>query len=312
MPLLDRLKDRAKAEGLWNLFLPGLRDDELGTRLSNLEYAPLAEMMGRVPWCSEVFNCSAPDTGNMELLHLFATEHQREHWLTPLLEGQIRSCIGITEPDTASSDPTNLQTSIRREGTHYIINGRKWFTSGALHPNAKFVIVMGLSDPRPDADPHARHSMVIVPLNTPGLKIERNVAILNHLSADGHCEIAYRDVRVPISNLIGEEGKGFALAQARHGPGRVHHCMRTIGQCEVALELMCERALERKAFGRYLADFANIQDWIAKSRIEIEQARLLTLKAAWIMDRLGNKSARTEVAAITSKPPGPHRKVFAP
>jgi acyl-CoA dehydrogenase len=180
----------------------------------------------------------------------------------------------------------------------YIINGRKWFTSGALHPNAKFVIVMGLSDPRPDADSHARHSMVIVPLNTPGLKIERNVAILNHLSADGHCEITYRDVRVPISNLIGEEGKGFALAQARLGPGRVHHCMRTIGQCEVALELMCERALERKAFGRYLADFANIQDWIAKSRIEIEQARLLTLKAAWIMDRSGNKSARTEVAAI--------------
>ena len=185
MPLLDRLKDRAKAEGLWNLFLPGLRDDEPGTRLSNLEYAPLAELMGRVPWSSEVFNCSAPDTGNMELLHLFATEQQRECWLMPLLEGEIRSCIGITEPDTASSDPTNLQTSIRREGTQYIINGRKWFTSGALHPNAKFVIVMGLSDPRPDADSHARHSMVIVPLNTPGLKIERNVAILNHLSSTG-------------------------------------------------------------------------------------------------------------------------------
>jgi len=298
MPLLDRLKDRAKAEGLWNLFLPGLRDDEPGTRFSNLEYAPLAELMGRVPWSSEVFNCSAPDTGNMELLHLFATEQQRECWLMPLLEGEIRSCIGITEPDTASSDPTNLQTSIRREGTQYIINGRKWFTSGALHPNAKFVVVMGLSDPRPDANPHARHSMVIVPLNTPGLKIERNVAILNHLSVDGHCEITYRDVRVPSSNLIGEEGQGFALAQARLGPGRVHHCMRTIGQCEVALELMCDRALERKAFGKYLADFANIQDWIAKSRMEIEQARLLTLKAAWIMNRSGNKSARTEVAAI--------------
>jgi acyl-CoA dehydrogenase len=298
MPLLDRLKDRAKGEGLWNLFLPGLREDEPGTRLNNLEYAPLAEIMGRLPWCSEVFNCSAPDTGNMELLHLFATEQQREHWLIPLLEGQIRSCIGITEPDTASSDPTNLQTSIRREGTQYVINGRKWFTSGALHPNAKFVIVMGLSDSRPDADSHARHSMVVVPLNTPGLKILRNVAILNHLSPEGHCEITYRDVRVPISNLVGEEGKGFALAQARLGPGRVHHCMRTIGQCEVALELMCERALERKAFGKHLADFANIQDWIAKSRIEIEQARLLTLRAAWMMDRSGNKSARTEVAAI--------------
>lgn len=298
LALIDRLKDRAKAEGLWNLFLPGLREDEPGKRLSNLEYAPLAEMMGRIPWCSEVFNCSAPDTGNMELLHLFATDGQRRQWLEPLLEGQIRSCIGITEPDTASSDPTNLQTTIRRDGSHYVINGRKWFTSGAAHPNARFVIVMGLSDTRAEAEPHARHSMVIVPLEMPGVRIVRNVPILGHHSPEGHCEITYRDVRVPVANLVGEEGRGFALAQARLGPGRVHHCMRTIGQCEVALELMCERALERKVFGRHLSDYANVQDWIAKSRMEIEQARLLTLKAAWMMDTVGNKAARTEIAAI--------------
>lgn len=298
LALIDRLKERAKAEGLWNLFLPGLREDEPGKRLSNVEYAPLAEIMGRVPWASEVFNCSAPDTGNMELLHLFATPEQRERWLNPLLEGEIRSCIGITEPDAASSDPTNLQTTIKREGDQYVINGRKWFTSGAAHPNAKFVIVMGLSDTRPEAEPHARHSMVIVPLDAPGLKVVRNVPILNHHSPEGHCEVTYKNVRVPVKNLVGEEGRGFALAQARLGPGRVHHCMRTIGQCEVALELMCERALERKTFGRHLADYANIQDWIAQSRIEIEQARLLTMRAAWMMDTSGNKAARNEIAAI--------------
>ena len=298
LALIERLKERAKGEGLWNLFLPALREDEPGKRLSNLEYAPLAEIMGRVPWSSEVFNCSAPDTGNMELLHLFATDEQRRKWLNPLLEGEIRSCIGITEPDTASSDPTNLQTTIRRDGAHYVINGSKWFTSGAMHPHAKFVIVMGLSDTRPDADPHRRHSMIIVPLDTPGLKVVRNVAIFSHHSPEGHCEVTYRDVRVPAANLVGEEGSGFALAQARLGPGRVHHCMRTIGQCEVALELMCERALERKAFGRHLADYANVQDWIAQSRFEIEQARLLTMKAAWMMDTAGNKAARTEIAAI--------------
>ena len=298
MALIDRLKERAKGEGLWNLFLPALREEEPGKRLTNLEYAPLAEIMGRVPWSSEVFNCSAPDTGNMELLHLFATPAQRETWLNPLLDGEIRSCIGITEPDVASSDPTNLQTTIKREGGHYVINGRKWFTSGAMHPNARFVIVLGLSDTRPEADAHSRHSMVIVPLDAPGLKVVRNVAILNHHSLEGHCEVTYRDVRVPAANLLGEEGRGFALAQARLGPGRIHHCMRTIGQCEVALEMMCERALERKAFGRHLADYANVQDWIAQSRVEIEQARLLTLKAAWMMDHVGNKAARTEIAAI--------------
>ena len=249
MEILDPIKAAARAEGLWNLFLPALRDDEPGTRLTNLEYAPLAEIMGRVFWASEAFNCGAPDTGNMEILHLFATPEQRERWLNPLLNGAIRSCIGITEPDVASSDPTNLQTTIRRDGDHYVVNGCKWFTTGALHPNARFCIVMGLSDERPDANPHARHSMIIVPLDTPGVEIVRNLPIMQHISAEGHCEVAYNNVRVPAANILGEEGKGFALAQARLGPGRIHHCMRSIGQCEVALDLMCARALERAHAG---------------------------------------------------------------
>jgi acyl-CoA dehydrogenase len=298
LELVEDLKSRAKAEGLWNLFLPTLRDDEPGTQLTNLEYAPLAEIMGRIPWASEVFNCSAPDTGNMEILHLFATPEQRERWLVPLLEGEIRSCVGITEPDTASSDPTNLQTTIRRDGDAYVINGRKWFTTGAQHPNVRFCIVMGLSDERPEADRHARHSMVIVPMDTPGVRVVRNVPILSHHAPEGHCEVMFSDVRVPVANLLRTEGAGFSLAQARLGPGRVHHCMRTIGQCEVALELMCSRALERKVYGRLLAEYANIGDWIAESRMEIDQARLLTLRAAWMMDRFGNKAARTEVASI--------------
>jgi acyl-CoA dehydrogenase len=298
MQVIEKLKTKAKAEGLWNLFLPGLKDDEPGTRLTNLEFAPLAELMGRLPWSAEVFNCSAPDTGNMELLHLFATEEQRKRWLIPLLNGEIRSCIGITEPETASSDPTNLKTTIRREGDDYVINGHKWFTTGAVHPNARFVIVMGVSDERVEANPHARHSMVIVPFDTPGVKILRNVPIMHHHAPEGHCEMTYRDVRVPAANLVGDEGAGFALAQARLGPGRVHHCMRTIGQCELALELMTERALARKTFGKQLADYANIQDWIAESRLEIDQARLLVLHTAWLMDRAGNKAARVEVSAI--------------
>jgi acyl-CoA dehydrogenase len=298
MALIDRLKERAKAEGLWNLFLPALRDDEPGTRLTNLEYAPLAEIMGRIPWSSEVFNCSAPDTGNMEILHMFATPEQRQRWLMPLLNGDIRSCIGITEPDAASSDPTNLKTTIVRDGRDYVINGRKWFTTGAQHPSARFCILMGLSDSRPEASPHARHSMIIVPLETPGVKVVRNLPILNHHSPEGHCEVIYSNVRVPASNILGEEGKGFMLAQARLGPGRIHHCMRTIGQCELALELMRERALERKVYGRYLSDFANNQDWIAEARMDIDQARLLTLRAAWMMDKFGNHAARVDVSAI--------------
>jgi acyl-CoA dehydrogenase len=298
MAMLDELKALAKAEGLWNMFLPNLKDDEPGTRLTNMEYAPLAEIMGRLPWSSEVFNCNAPDTGNMEMLHLFANPDQRKRWLEPLMSGEIRSVISITEPDTASSDPTNLQTTIIREGGEYVINGRKWFQTGAQHPNAKFCIVMGVSNPSPDADPHRRHSFVIVPLNTPGVKIIRNIPIMNHHSPEGHCEIVFRNVRVPVENIVSEEGSGFALAQARLGPGRIHHCMRTIGQCELALELMCDRALQRKAFGKYLSDYSNIQDWIAETRIEIDQARLLVLHAAWRMDREGNKAARVDVSAI--------------
>jgi acyl-CoA dehydrogenase len=296
--ILELLKDEARAQGLWNLFLPSLGDDEPGTRLSNCEYAPLAEIMGRVPWASEVFNCSAPDTGNIELLHLFATPEQRRDWLLPLLDGEIRSCIGITEPDVASSDPTNLQTTIRRDGGDYLVNGRKWFTTGAMHPNARFVIVMGLSDTSEEAGRHARHSMVIVPFDAPGVEVVRDLAIMGHHSPEGHCEVVFRNVRVPAGNLLGGEGDGFALAQARLGPGRVHHCMRTIGQCELALELMCERVLERQMFGRRLSDFANIQDWIAESRMEIDQARLLVMRAAWVMDTQGNKAAHVDVSAI--------------
>ncbi len=296
--LIDNLKELARKEGLWNLFLPGLKSDEPGTRLSNVEYAPLAEIMGRYPWASEVFNCSAPDTGNMELLHLFATPEQRKTWLYPLLEGTIRSAVSITEPDVASSDPTNLQTTIERDGDHYLINGKKWFTTGALHPNFHFTIVLGVSDQNDDSPRHQRHSFVIVPADTKGLTIVRNLPIMNHLALEGHCELNFDNVRVPRTNLVGEEGKGFTLAQARLGPGRVHHCMRTIGQCERALELMCQRALERNAFGKYLSDYANIQDWIAESRIEIDQARLLNLYTSWLMDTQGNKAARILISEI--------------
>lgn len=296
--LMERLKVLAKTEGLWNFFLPGLREDEPGTRLTNLEYAPLAEAMGRIPWAAEVFNCNAPDTGNMEMLHLCATPEQSRQWLRPMLEGQIRSSFSMTEPEVASSDATNIQTTIRRDGDHYVINGRKWFTSGALHPLCKMTIVMGVSDESPDAAKHRRHSMLVVPLDTPGMQILRNVAIMNHLAPEGHCEIVFKDARVPLTALLGDEGGGFALAQARLGPGRIHHCMRTIGQCELALEMMCERALERRTFGKHLADYANIQDWIAESRLEIDQARLLVLRAASIIDRFGNQAGRVDVSAI--------------
>jgi acyl-CoA dehydrogenase len=296
--VVEPLKTLAREAGMWNLFLPALRDDEPGTRLSNLDYAPLAEIMGRIPWAAEVFNCNAPDTGNMELLHLFATPEQQERWLKPLLAGEIRSCFAMSEPDVASSDATNIQTTILREGDHYVINGRKWFTTGALHPNCAFAIVMGVSDESPQADAHHRHSMVIVPMDTPGFRIVRNVPIMHHRAPEGHCEVTFTDVRVPVTNLLGQEGAGFALAQARLGPGRVHHCMRTVGQCELALELMCERALERRAFGKHLSDFANVQDWIAHSRVEIDQARLLVLRAAWLIDQQGNQAARIDVSAI--------------
>lgn len=293
---VEDLKALARDANLWNLFLPNLAAGEPGQGLSNLEYAPLAEIMGRVSWASEVFNCSAPDTGNMEILHLFATPAQRSAWLDPLLHGHIRSCFAMTEPDVASSDATNIQTTIRRVGDEYVINGRKWFISGAAHPNCKLAIVMGISDP--DGEAHRRHSMVLTPLDAPGVEIVRNIPVMHHLSPEGHCEIVFRNVRVPVANIIHEEGAGFAIAQARLGPGRIHHCMRSLGQCELALELMCERAAERRTFGRYLHQHGVIGEWIAHSRIEIDQARLLVLRAAWMIDRHGAKAAAKDIAMI--------------
>lgn len=296
-PFMDDLKALAKSEGLWNLFLPTLRADEPGTRLSNLDYAPLAEVMGRLPWASEVFNCSAPDTGNMELLHLFASPAQNQQWLQPLLQGEIRSAFAMSEPDVASSDPTNLQTRVVQRGEHWVLNGRKWFTSGAAHPACKLLIVMCRSGDD-EAGKHAQHSMLLVPLDTPGVTVVRNIPIMQHHSPEGHCEITFRNVRVPLDHLLGQAGEGFAMAQARLGPGRIHHCMRTIGQCELALSMMCERTLEREAFGKRLSDFANLQEWIAESRIEIDQARLLVLRAAWQLDTGPSAQSRVDVSAI--------------
>ncbi len=295
------LKALAKSEGLWNLFLPGLHADELGQGLSNIDYAPLAEIMGRVEWASEVFNCSAPDTGNMELLHMFASPQQAADWLQSLLRGEIRSAFAMTEPDVASSDATNIQTSIRREGDQYVINGRKWFITGAGRPDCKIMIVMGKTDP--DGPRHLQQSMVLVPLDTPGVKVVRNISTLNHHSLVGHWEVLFRDVRVPAANLLGEQGGGFAMAQARLGPGRIHHCMRSIGQAELALELMCERASERKAFGKYLHEHGSVAEGIAHSRMEIDQARLLVLKAAYMIDTVGVKAARKEISMIKALVP---------
>lgn len=295
------LKALAHSEGLWNLFLPGLRDDEPGTRLSNLEYAPLAEIMGRIPWASEVFNCSAPDTGNMELLHLFASPAQRQRWLLPLLAGEIRSAFAMSEPDVGSADASNVQTLIRRDGEHYVLNGRKWFISNACHPQCRLLIVMGKS--APDADPHRQQSMLLVPFDTPGVQVLRNIPVLNHVSAEGHAEILLREVRVPRDHLLGAEGDGFMMAQARLGPGRVHHCMRAIGMAELALQLLLERCQERRVFGRYLAQYANIGDWIGESRLDIEQARLLVLKTAWMLDTVGARAARREIAMIKAQVP---------
>lgn len=304
---LEDLKELAKSEGLWNLCLPMLSSDQPGCKLSNLEYAPLAEIMGRVHWASEAFNCSAPDAGNMELLHMFGSEQQRAQWLNPLLDGKIRSCFAMSEPDVASSDATNIQISIRRDGDDYVINGRKWFISGAAHPLCRFAIVMGVTDA--NAEVHRRQSMVIVPFDTPGFKVVRNIPVMSHNFPGGHCELLFRDVRVPRSNLIHEEGAGFAIAQARLGPGRIHHCMRSIGQAELALELMCERAAERRTFGRYLHQHGSVADMIALSRMEIEQARLLVLKTAWMIDRHGAKGALREIAMIKAIVPRMHTTV---
>ncbi len=292
-PVMEELKRSAREAGLWNMFLP---DPERGAGLSNSDYAPLAEILGRSHIASEACNCSAPDTGNMEVLHQFATPAQAERWLTPLLEGEIRSSFAMTEPDVASSDATNVALRIERDGEEYVLNGRKWWISGALHPHCRIMIVMGKS--APDGPRHRQQSMILVPLDTPGVSVLRGLQVFGYQDQEGHAEILFEEVRVPAENLIAGEGDGFMIAQARLGPGRIHHCMRSIGAAERALESMCRRAVARVTFGEPLATRANIQDWIAESRIEIEMARLLTLKAAWLMDTVGVRHARTEIAAI--------------
>lgn len=292
--VIEKLKTEARARDLWNLFLP---DPDLGAGLSVLEYAPLAEITGRSPEIApEALNCSAPDTGNMEILHLFGTQEQKETWLAPLLEGEIRSCFSMTEPDVASSDATNIRTRIRREGDEYRITGRKWFSSGGASERCKISIVMGVTDP--DAEPHRRQSMVLVPMDAPGVVVERQPTVFGYQDRGGHPQILFDDVRVPVSNLLGEQGGGFAIAQARLGPGRIHHCMRAIGAAERCLDLMVQRSQARTAFGRPLSEQGVIREWIAEARIRIEQARLLVLKTAWMIDEVGVKAARTEVAAI--------------
>src|SRR3954451_5144800 len=292
-PVMEELKAQARERGLWNLFHP---DPEYGPGLSNAEYAPLAEILGRSPIASEACNCSAPDTGNMEVLSLFGTPDQKERWLRPLLDGEIRSSFAMTEPDVASSDATNIALSIERDGDEWVLNGRKWWISGVMHPHCRILIVMGKTNP--EGPPHQQQSMVLVPLDTPGVTVVRELPVFGYIDHEGHAELAFEDVRVPAENLIAGEGDGFMISQARLGPGRIHHCMRAIGAAERALELLCRRALARETFGAPVATRGNVLDWIAEARIDIEMARLLTLKAAWMMDTVGNKHARQEIAAI--------------
>ena len=295
VPVLKELRDTARARGLWNLFLPG----EDGAGLTNLQYAPLAEISGRsIHLAPPAMNCAAPDTGNMEVLHMFGTPEQKKRWLRPLLDGEIRSAFAMTEPDVASSDATNIATSIVRDGDEYVLNGRKWWITGAMNPNAQVFIVMGKTDPT--ADRHRQQSMIVVERDTPGLEVIRGMHVMGYDDHEhgGHAELSLTDVRVPAANLIGGEGDGFAIAQARLGPGRIHHCMRSIGVAERAIELMCERAESRVAFGKPLSEQGVIRDWIAESRVRIEQLRLLVLKTAWLMDTVGNKGAHSEIQAI--------------
>ncbi|HRY11398.1 MAG: acyl-CoA dehydrogenase family protein [Actinobacteria bacterium] len=295
-PIVQTLKQQARERGLWNLFLP----DESG--LSVTDYAPLAEITGRSPQLApEALNCAAPDTGNMEVLHMFGTAEQKQRWLEPLLAGEIRSGFAMTEPDVASSDATNIATRIDPDGDDYVINGRKWWTTGAMDPRCQILILMGKTDP--EAETHRQQSMVLVPMDTPGVRIERNLTVFGYTEQPGHAEISFTDVRVPRSNLIAEEGMGFAIAQARLGPGRVHHCMRAIGMAERALDLMCDRALQRVAFHRPLAAQGVVREWIARSRLAIDQARLLVLQTAWVIDKDGAKAARQHIAGIKAVVP---------
>jgi acyl-CoA dehydrogenase len=296
-PFLETLKAEARRRGLWNLALPDLTPDQPGTRLTNLEFAPLAAIMGRLPWAPIVFNCNAPNVPNMEILQKFGTTEQKRQWLAPLLDGKIWTAFGMTEPDVASSDARNIRTRIRREGSDYVIEGRKWFISGAGHPDCKIVLVVGVTDE--EGTSAAKHSVVIVPSDTPGLEIVRRLPVFGR-SEDfgGATELVLRNVRVPQSNRLGEEGAGFAMGQARLGVARIHHCMRSLGSCDVLIQLMRERSATRRAFGRPIGDFANIQDYIALSRIEVEQAKLLVYKAAWLLDEGGPEAARREISMI--------------